>query len=414
MLVLLLVLLEVKWFYLPSNTNSILVRYNFEGKNLAIVIVSLSLLFMQLLLYKTRKRTFKFKNSIILLFIIWLFAFSYAITVYGQDISYTFYQFIYFGVYLLYFSILWYFEYADGYYYFSTVLSLCTAIFSILISIQAYVLQNGGEYFLTILEYINSSSIVTRHGIIRVMAPSALLSISAILSFARLFKSEKRNIYSITIDVINTVAGTIYVFYACGTRFLMLILIVTYGVILICKKQGTHLLRNIIIYFIIAYAIYSAISQNIFVRLAFSTTERSYTYRVEAFLYFLKIGILNPICGLGFLTDHAPQYSSLLHGPYGTYYISDVGICGFAGQMGIIAAITYFYMIFKIWKMNYSVKKHTGKFNPIILGVACYVTLSLFTISLQTNNTIIAMVLSLIYVEHEFGLEVYDKYRTKC
>ena len=405
LLVLLWILLEVKWFYLPSNTHSILVRYNYDGKNFAIVVVSCLIFLSQLILYRTKKRYFIFKNQIMILWGIWIVAYIFAVVVYQQNPFYTFNQFIYFGIYILYFAALWYFEYADGYKFFSTLIALCTGIFSTLIVVQAYVLQSGGPMFLTILEYLDRA-IITRYGLIRVMSPSVLLSFSAVISFARLFQNRKNGFLLGIIDAFNVVAGTIYVFYACGTRFLMLILLVAYGLVVICKKQRNHLLRTVVLYFVVICALYYALTQDIFYRLSFDTSENGFTARIGAIAYYIKQGLKNPLCGLGFLTDQAPAYASLLHGTSGTYYISDVGIFGFVGQMGIIAACAYMLMVVKIWKLNYKIKKLSGRYNTIVLVIVCYTTLTLPTLSLQTNATIVGMVLSLIFVEHEYEIEI--------
>lgn len=401
LLVLVWILLEVKWFYLPSDTHSILVKYNFEGKNFAIVVISFAMLFCQLLLYRTKKRHFIFRNQIYIIWAIWFIAYAYAVLFYSQDPSYTFVQFVFFGVYAFYFAALWYFDYAEGYQFFSTALALGTAIFSTLIIFQVYNWHTGGRQFLTVLEYLESD-FVTRYGVVRVMAPAALISISSVISFARLFQEQKRKSVSVLIDIVNVVSGTIYVFYACGTRFLMLVIMITYGIILICRKERFHPLRNVIIYIIVVCAVYYLITENLLARISFSTTEHSYIYRMDAFAYFLKQGIINPVCGLGFLTDRAVGYANVLHGSEGKFYISDVGICGFAGQMGIIAASAYMMMVLKIWKTNAKIKRITGKINMLVLSLALYSTLTLLTLSLQNNYTIVAMVLCLIFTEHEY------------
>lgn len=410
--IILFALLEVKWFYLPSDVSSLLVKYNLDGKNLAIVVVAVLITVFQLILFRNKKISFMFKRHIFILWIIWLISYFYTIFVYGQDAFYTFNQFCYFGLYILYFSLQWYFESTGNYEAFCNLFSFCTAVFSILICIQAFVWQNEGKYFLTILEYLEGD-IVTRNGMIRIMAPAVLLSFCSIISFARLFQNKKRKIVFIIIDVINVIAGTTYVFYACGTRILMLIQMLTYGIVFLCMNKRKNMLRNIIIYSAAIIILYFLITNNVFQYIRFDTGEHSYQYRAGAFGYFLEHGIINPVCGLGFLTDHSPQYASLLHGSQGIYYISDVGLCGFAGQMGLIAAIAYLLIVIKVWKIVFNIKKITNQFNTVVLGIACFMTFTLVTLSLQTNYTIIAMVLGMIYAEYEYRLVVTKTAKTR-
>lgn len=412
LLIILWVLLEVKWFYLPSNTHSILVKYNFDGKNLAIVVISFLMLFIQLSLTPTRKRRFLFQNQIFIIWIVWVIAYFYAAIRYQQDPMYTFNQFIYFGLYVLYFALIWYFEgegYQHGYDFFLTVFALGTAIFSTLIVIQAYYIQMEKGMFLTILEYLDRD-MVFRHSLIRIMSPSILLSFSAVLSFSKLMQKKNKSVLIRLIDIWNVVAGTIYIFYACGTRFLMLILLMCYGITVICKKEREHFIHKLVLYIVAVCALYYTITHNAFYSLSFNTEENSFVTRLGSYSYFLEKGFLNPICGLGFLTDHATSFRYLLHGENGRNYISDVGIIGFMGQMGLIAALAYLSMVVKMWRINYRVKRECGFYNPIILVICCYVTLTLPTLSLQTNITIVGMVMSLILVEFEYKMEVEKLY----
>lgn len=394
-------LLEVKWFYLPSDTSSILVKYNYDGKNMAIVVVAIVITVFQILLFNNKKIKFMFKTHVFIIWALWLVSYSYAVFYYNQDELYTFNQFIYFGIYILYFSLQWYFESTGNYEAFCTLFSFCTALFSILICFQAFLWQNGGDYYLTILEYLERD-VITRNQMIRIMAPSALISFCSVISFSKLFQFKKRKKAAVIIDIINVASGTVYIFYACGTRALMLIQILIYGIVFICMRKRNNLLRTILLFAAAAVLLYYTFTNNVFQYLNYETTEHSYQYRLGAFGYFLEQGLLNPFCGLGFLTDHAPQYADLLHGPQGVYYISDVGICGFAGQMGIIAAIVYLFIVIRIWKICIGIKKAKGYFNTVVLGIACFTTFTLVTISLQTNYTIITMVLSMVYAEYEY------------
>ena len=127
--------------------------------------------------------------------------------------------------------------------------------------------------------------------------------------------------------------------------------------------------------------------------------SNSYEYRHGAYYYFFVQSLLNPIFGLGLLNDSVPQYATLLHGPSLLYYISDVGIVGFAGQMGLIAALAYVSIIIKTCYICFLCKQKTGQWDLVLVGCSTFIVSTSFSLSLQLNSTIVGMILCLIVVE---------------
>ena len=397
-------LAEAKWFYLPSDLQNIFVRMNAEDTNFLIVCLIALFSFIQFVCIKNNKRNFMFKPEVLTIWFIFFISIFYATIKYGQEISYSFRVFNYFGVYLLYFSSLLFFDKYRMYHYFESVFMICAFVFSTLIVIQVLLWKENGVAFLTVLSLINDIqetdfTLSTRFGYTRILSPATFLLFWTIVAFAKLLQTEKKSKADFILYSVCLFAGTLYIFTS-GTRGLMISYLFSFATIIFCRNSSRGFFKTIVLLGIVITLIL-LVSENEFIeRLEVDRDTTSYENRLGAYSYFLMQGISNPFIGLGLLTDHVPQYATLLHGPTLRYYISDVGIVGFAGQMGIIAALAYFSIILKTCYECYSCKKLTGQFDLVLVGISTYLISTAFTFSLQLNNTIIGMVLSLIVVQY--------------
>ena len=80
------------------------------------------------------------------------------------------------------------------------------------------------------------------------------------------------------------------------------------------------------------------------------SAEGSWYARISSYTYFLRMMFYKPFIGIGMITElSTPDAYSILHGPYGINYASDVGIVGTLAICGVLATIVYLYIIINLF-----------------------------------------------------------------
>ncbi|HFI0524788.1 TPA: O-antigen ligase family protein [Streptococcus suis] len=136
-----------------------------------------------------------------------------------------------------------------------------------------------------------------------------------------------------------------------------------------------------------------------------SGTGMSTINRLGAYHYFGTIIQKNPLFGMGFIRDSLAQYQTILHGPTGTYYVSDLGIFGLLAEMGltglsmfILMTIYLFYKLRNFKKMNQLVSTFNISFMNGMLGLWGFTSLNVIVTNPRYSLTMPFVFLSVIFV----------------
>lgn len=106
-------------------------------------------------------------------------------------------------------------------------------------------------------------------------------------------------------------------------------------------------------------------------------TAKNTLVRQEAIIYYIQYWIQHPLLGMGLSNSEA-----LMHGPYGTYYMSDVGLVGIIAKCGVFAIvlngallIRWIKIIIKIHRTEYR------KINILLIGLLLYFFVPAYSVS---------------------------------
>ena len=106
-------------------------------------------------------------------------------------------------------------------------------------------------------------------------------------------------------------------------------------------------------------------------------TAKNTLVRQEAISYYIQYWIEHPLLGMGLSNSEA-----LTRGPYGTYYMSDVGLVGIIAKCGIFAIalngallVRWIKIIIKIQRTDYR------KINILLIGLLLYFFVPIYSVS---------------------------------
>lgn len=276
--------------------------------------------------------------------------------------------------------------------FFLLVMQASAVITNILLIVQATILNTGGTSFLHIYFLESDYWYTYRNGMIRIAENEVLYLLSFCISVAQI-KGRTHNKKMINIlAVTNIITTLINFFYVDQTRMIIstsifLLLFNLFASAKLTKKQFFIRFVAIVGISILVGSMWNQITSI----LHFSTTETSYTARLEGYKFFLNLGFEHPLYGIGF---------SRLLDSNGVNY-TDVGIIGTLGQFGLFLFVLYIIMLVKMIQM--SARNQNGKldtYNYISTNVTFIVVfLSLTTMSMFSNGLLQVFAVALALLE---------------
>lgn len=171
---------------------------------------------------------------------------------------------------------------------------------------------------------------------------TGLVDVIAVYAACKVFGEKGR-----AFDLLTLLVTLTSIFLVSQTRVMVLSILLAIGCVLVVQLRGADrkLLGCIGIMTIILTAALNG-SINAFVG-SFSTSgvEAASTYaRIEETSYYLGLFRQNPVLGIGMVAYESPlRY--LIGGPYGTYYLDDVGIVGALGTIGLWIVPLYIFPV---------------------------------------------------------------------
>lgn len=360
-----IMILQYKFFFIPSDRSSLLLRFNTDDCSVMIVVFTV----LTLILYGFLKGRFAFNLNYYFLYSIFFFLIYFLVVLLFSIFKYpglnvlralSFYSYIF--VLLFYFVLLTFFRKYNGYNYFILMLTVFNIILATLMIIAAIQYNYTGDMFLNIFT-VDYGTMYARDGFIRIYSGAGMIMTSSVVSIGLIFSKGKYKL----LHLINLALSFFHVFYVQRTRMVIIVLCGVLIVAMYLFETKFKFFRFFIITGLVILAIIAFSNE-----ISFSTAEVSYVNRSYGFKYYIEYGLTH-LFGIGTLTGSDTAYSTILHGSEQIAYISEVGIIGVLGNFGVIAFFWYFYIIAKF--INIRVQK-TNKTK------ACFITfyiLSMFT-----------------------------------
>lgn len=377
----LLLLVLYKFFFLPENYESILVKYNTEGTYLFVSILVILFLLMVNMNRFQRWKKGCFGDYCVALLVYFFIGLVYSIIWYPElNVTRSISAYSFFLLLPLYYLLKIFFNRYDGLNFFIKMLTICNILMCVLMILSVYSINSGMQ---PIQHFYNVEfgTNYARNGMVRIFSGSGLIMTSFVLS--TIFTFSKKNMWLHFANMGLSVWQTIYV---TQTRMSLVVMLVVAMTAVISRDMKYKRMKQAVL-FVFATIVVILVVQE----MNFSSEETSYLTRLSSVTYFTYLGLTN-LFGCGFLTDSDFSYLSILHGPSLTAYASDVGIIGVFGNLGVIPVLWYFMFVWKIYRTNIN---HIAR--PVL---SAYFLVSMLTLVPLGYNTMPIIPISMAFVEY--------------
>ena len=407
-ILLLILLLEIKFFYIISLPQELsgFNTYNNKVLILILMLIGLIIFFIDGLKFGLKKRLFN--KEVIGLLIIYLIQVCSSCFVYNQGFIEVIKASYYFFIPLLYYLLISFLDDEKKYRKLFRIIILFSSILSFLFIIQSIAYEEFGIIFLK-LEKLSGSIFFIRNNRIRLIQPALIISFSLILSWAELIKLEKKN--DKLLYVYNIIFGLIYLILVCQTRMLTLSVITSMLAILLLKRKSNIKQLTVIIFIINLFLfIYNINFTKNFIQ-SFDATDFAWSMhaRTEALNYYIEKIINNPIIPIGLLNEaNNLERFYIIHGKQGYLYESDVGIVGLAVTLGVVGLVWFILLIIKLFRIIIYVyrKKKLNEYIELV-GIITFVIINVITLIITDIERIICLPVILAIFEHVY-IRSYD------
>jgi hypothetical protein len=196
-------------------------------------------------------------------------------------------------------------------------------VLSLFMLLAAFLFNLGG---VSIVE-----SLRLRDGAAR-FSEAGLVDVIAVYSACKVFRGRAR-----AFDLFTLVVTLASIFLVSQTRVMELSILLAVGCVLVVQLRGADrkLLGCIGIAAIIFVAVLNGSIGAFIGSFSTSGSEAASTYaRIDETVYYLGLFRQNPVMGVGMIAYESPL-RHLIGGPYGTYFLDDVGIVGALGTIGL-------------------------------------------------------------------------------
>lgn len=110
--------------------------------------------------------------------------------------------------------------------------------------------------------------------------------------------------------------------------------------------------------------------------------------RLEGMQYYWNSFLKNPIWAQGF--PHISYYSSIIRGPYGRYYLDDIGFFGTIAQLGLFIIVVYIMPLLRMIYIFFKQKNVLSVLNnKLILLIIIYIISTSFTLIITDPQRIL-------------------------
>ena len=245
----------------------------------------------------------------------------------------------------------------------------------VVLILQSIVYSLNGNVFLSYNN--NLDNLWVRNNRIRY----SLLGLGNLMIFYNFYVllSGENNRKSKPLSLISVAMGIYCNLFVQQTRALEFTMIFVLAIMyLLQSKNKIKVVRNYSVIFLGVIVLYvSGILPSFLNSFTAVETAKNTLVRQEAISYYIEYWIQHPLLGMGLSNSEA-----LTRGPYGTYYMSDVGLVGIIAKCGIFAIalngallVRWIKIIIKIQRTEYR------KINILLIGLLLYFFVPIYSVS---------------------------------
>ena len=221
-----------------------------------------------------------------------------------------------------------------------------------------------------------------RYGNVRLYYGLIFISIGSILHFGRLVAELNHELVLKINDIFFVFLGIFYYVYIVQSRMMIVVIFIVFILMyILCTRNVSNKIVVLMIggLFLILVSFLPSI-QNYFTEnfiAIIKGTDNGTIPRIQAIEHYINVVKESPIFGMGFMNLNTPSnglydINYIIRGPWGVFYIDDVGIFGYYLMFGIAGLILYGCILLKIFKQGIK-ERYT---NPHKLGIAIYLVLT--------------------------------------
>ncbi|MGX5165340.1 O-antigen ligase family protein [Limosilactobacillus reuteri] len=221
---------------------------------------------------------------------------------------------------------------------------------------------------------------------------SNLVDFSAVISIGCLFDRDVK--ISKFLLISNIVLIIFYEFYVSQTRSMIIYILIIGILVFVFSRKGFSRIGGItVLIFGAAFAILEVYNKFLSLMLG----DYSYYHRLEEFSFYIDRFKANPIFGIGLL-GNKPIFVEdyyLVHGPEINSPMSytDVGVVGMLGKYGFFGLIFSIYLPLKTWKLN-------CKYSSVLLmSIFFFFCFSLINLSLFDSERLPVLAVSIAIID---------------
>lgn len=268
-------------------------------------------------------------------------------------------------------------------------------IWLVLIILQKYIYQiTGVIFFASTFEYGIRDGI--RIGI------SCIGNLSIIINFHQLLFVNKNN--RCKFSKIVCVLGFYALIVLQQTRALTFAICASCLLMILSDTRHAvqHKIKKWLILILIVGIVFSTGIVSSFLESFAEKSEYGYStmVRADAIIYYWNIFKENPLFGFGFAS--VADHEGLIRGPYGAYFLNDVGLIGQLVRLGIFIVPIYFWPVLRFIKITFRTKRSGNQAEySLLIGLTAYVLITSASVIMIDRARSIGMPICLAIFEYQ-------------
>lgn len=399
----LLIILKLNFFYLLKVPQGIS-EFNSDHQNILLVIIILvSLTFFFTFMLK-KPQLYPLGSIVILFLMLFFLEMLFSTFRYNQPLFDVIISGNYSLVFGMYFITLYYLYTNKAYHKLVNFLIVCSVILTSLFIIQYFLLNRG-------VIFLNLTLDRLRFGEYRIYQLGDFVNFMVVIAAGVLLKGKekisKKNYY---LTIACLLLGVFHIIFVAKTRSALVIVILSIFIMMIYKWRkdilkfvvGTASLSIIIILFSLTPTAKAYVE-------SFGVYDASVSARERAIDLYMSQFYENPLLGMGFIRGvEGTDLYYLLRGTSGNLTRTDVGFIGYLNTFGIIGAILFVLLFFKVFRVILFLISKKIMINYLeVLGLFGFFTLSSVNLIAFDPQRIFYFVLYLSFVSYIYYINKY-------
>lgn len=296
-----------------------------------------------------------------------------------------------------------------------TIIYIVTLVSLILLLIQVNLYKISGILFLKTLP--NNSILYLRSEFLRFSLPSMTTFVTFYSVFKVLTRKtneiEKKKKLKLILHSCVIFLGVYCEVFIRQTRGSIPFYILSIYFMIVASKIYYRRYLNIFMVTIIGifFLISSGLLDNYLISISSNSTliggADTINVRLDGIKYFWECFLKSPIWGNGFVWNMSGDLFSKVHGPYGIYFYTDVGIFGMLANMGIVGILLVFLFYMRLFNIVRFLRHKRAPESIYLIGVMTYFIMTSGSLLIFQSGRIVAVPFCLALFEY-----INNKYKS--